>query len=187
MGTLVAKPSRRSAVQAVPVIHSSIQVDASLSAPATPEAAQPPAATRPEPPGSRMTGELHVPPSGRSTRSMDKAASKPSSFHIDPSLSGDMPAVAKPAQPGHPGSQPAAAQKRTDSRPIPRGRTDSQPIPGSSRHQSGSFSTVEKDFFDREADLYKQEKVESFADLDEAQAKPAPKPKGGKPGRPYRK
>jgi hypothetical protein len=188
MGTLEVKPARRSDAQAVPVVPSSIQIDASLSAPPAPAPAQPPAAARVEAPGTRVTGELHVAPSGRNTRRADKAAPKPSSFHIDPSLSGEIPVAAQPAQPGHPGSQPVA-QKRGDSRPIPVGRTDSQPIPGKSRHQSGSFSTVEKDFFDREADLYKQDKVESFADLDEGKAKAnaKPKPKGTKPGRPYRK
>ena len=186
MGTLEVRPSRRSAARAVPVVRSSIQLDASLSAPAASAATQPAAPARPDPPGTRVTGELRVTPSGRTTRGPDKAAPKPSSFHIDPSLSGEMPAAAKPAQPSHGGSQPAA-KKRGDSRPIPLGRTDSQPIPGTSRHQSGSFSTVETDFFAREADLYKQEKVESFADLDEGKAKNSAKRKGGKPGRPYRK
>jgi hypothetical protein len=187
MGTLEVKPARRSAARAVPVVRSSIQLDASLSAPAAPAATQPAAPARPDSPGTRVTGELRVTPSGRTTRGPDKAAQRPSSFHIDPSLSGEMPAAAKPAQPGHGGSQPATPQKQTDSRPIPHGRTDSQPIPGTSRHQSGSFSTLEKDFFDREADLYKQEKVESFADLDEGKGKNSAKRKGGKPGRPYRK
>jgi len=186
MGTLAVKPSRRSAARAVPVVRPSIQLDASLSAPAAPAAAKPAAPTWPEPPGTRVTGELRVTPSGRATRGPEKAAPKPSSFHIDPSLSGEIPVAAKPTQPSHAGSQPAP-QKRTDSRPLPLGRTDSQPIPGTSRHQSGSFSTLEKDFFDREADLYKQEKVESFADLDEGKVKSAAKHKGGKPGRPYRK
>lgn len=189
MGTLEVKPARRSAARAVPVVRSSIQLDASLSAPAAPAATQPaaPTVTQPEASGTRVTGELRVTPSGRTTRSADKAAQRPSSFHIDPSLSGEIPAAAKPAEPSRGGSQPAASQKRTDSRPIPRGRTDSQPIPGTSRHQSGSFSTLEKDFFDREVDLYKQEKVESFADLDEGKGKSAAKHKGGKSGRPYRK
>ena len=139
-----------------------------------------------------MTGEMHVAPSGRTTRAMGKAAPKVSSFHVDPSLSEPAPQVQRRSD-----SQPVP-QKRTDSRPVP-GRTDSRPVPlrrsdsrptpGPKRHQSGSFSTVEADFFAREADLYKEEKAESFADLDDGKAKPGAKGKGkgGKPGRPYRK
>jgi hypothetical protein len=45
---------------------------------------------------------------------------------------------------------------------------------------SGSFSAVESDFFAREADLYKEQKAESFADLDEG-------PDGTKNRKPERK
>ena len=78
MGTLEVRPSRRSAARAVPVVRSSIQLDASLSAPAAPAATQPaaPTVTRPESPGTRVTGELRVTPSGRTTRGPDKAAPK---------------------------------------------------------------------------------------------------------------
>jgi hypothetical protein len=56
------------------------------------------------------------------------------------------------------------------------------------RHQSGSFSPIEKDFFEREADLYKVEGTESFADLDENRAKAGSKNSPGKkPGKPHRK
>lgn len=144
---------------------------------------------------------MHVAPSGRTNRGMDKPAAKPSSFQIDPSLAGG---TGKTPRPVRVGAQPVAAQKRSDSRPmlgksdsrpIPLGRSDSRPIDGPKRHQSGTFSTVEKDFFDREADLYKQEKTESFADLDDGETegkdggkgKAGAKGKGGKPGRPYRK
>jgi hypothetical protein len=34
------------------------------------------------------------------------------------------------------------------------------------RRPSSDFSALEKDFFEREADLYKEEKEESFDDLD---------------------
>jgi hypothetical protein len=39
------------------------------------------------------------------------------------------------------------------------------------RHQTGNFSPIEKDFFAREAELYKEDKVESFADLEEKRVK----------------
>jgi len=184
-GVMHVAPSRRTATQVIPTGRVSIQLDTSLTTPAPAQTPQPPVPiiTKPEPPGSRVTGEMHVPSSGRSTRSMDKAAPKGSSFHIDPSLS---EAAAKPAS--RTDSQPVDP-KRTDSRPVPLRRSDSRPTPGAKRHQSGSFSTVETDFFEREADLYKQEKTESFADLDEGQpkGKPGAKGKGGKPGRPYRR
>jgi hypothetical protein len=46
-------------------------------------------------------------------------------------------------------------------------RIESQPKrPG--RSPSDSFSVVEADFFEREADLYKRDSVESFDDLDGA-------------------
>jgi hypothetical protein len=185
-GEMHVAPSRRTATQVIPAGRVSIQLDTSLTAgpPAQTPQAPAPIVTKPEPQGSRVTGEMHVPPSGRSTRSMAKAAPKGSSFHIDPSLS---ETAAQAAQPRRSDSQPAP-QKRTDSRPVPPRRSDSRPTPGP-RHQSGSFSTVETDFFDREADLYKEDKAESFADLDEGQTKgkPGAKGKGGKPGRPYRK
>jgi hypothetical protein len=185
-GEMHVAPSRRTATQVIPAGRVSIQLDTSLTAgpPAQTPQAPAPIVTKPEPQGSRVTGEMHVPPSGRSTRSMAKAAPKGSSFHIDPSLS---EAADQIAQPRRSDSQPAP-QKRTDSRPVPPRRSDSRPTPGP-RHQSGSFSTVETDFFEREADLYKEEKAESFADLDEGQkkGKPGAKGKGGKPGRPYRK
>jgi hypothetical protein len=45
--------------------------------------------------------------------------------------------------------------------------TPSHPAaPASGRQQSGHFSPIEKDFFAREADLYKDDGSESFADLD---------------------
>ena len=190
VGVLHVTPSRRTAAQVIPTDRISIQLDASLSTPAPVAPAGP--ANKSDSPGARVTGEMHVAPSGRTTRAMGKAAPKVSSFHVDPSLSEPAPQVQRRSD-----SQPVP-QKRTDSRPVP-GRTDSRPVPlrrsdsrptpGPKRHQSGSFSTVEADFFAREADLYKEEKAESFADLDDGKAKPGAKGKGkgGKPGRPYRK
>ena len=194
-GVLHVAPSRRTAAQVIPTIRPSIQLDVSLSEPhPTGSPAPAPIVGKSEPAGTRVTGEMHVAPSGRNTRGMDKAAPKASSFQIDPSLAGGS---GKTPGPVRVGSQPVAAQKRadsrpimgkSDSRPIPLGRSDSRPIPGSKTRPSGNFSTVETDFFDREADLYKEEKAESFADLDDGKAKGKGKPGAkGKPGRPYRK
>jgi hypothetical protein len=193
-GVLQVTTTRRSGAVVVQTIRPSIQLDASLATPPPTTPLTPvPAASKPEPASTRVTGEMHVAPSGRTTRGMAPGAPKGLSFQIDPSLSA---ASGKTPQPVT--TSPAAKRTdsrpilgKSDSRPIPLSRSDSRPIDGSKRHQSGSFSTVEKDFFDREADLYKQDKVESFADLDEGKAsgkgKAAAKGKGSKPGRPYRK
>jgi hypothetical protein len=178
-GELQVTPSRRTAAQAIPVVRPSIQLDTSLAAPV----ATPAPASAMQTQGARVTGEMHVASSGRSTRAMDKPAAKPSSFQVDPSLS-------EPSSTQHSGAEPAAPA-RTDSRPVPLKRSDSRPIPGPKTRPSGNFSTIETDFFEREADLYKEEKTESFADLDEGKGggkgKDGGKGKGGKPGRPPRK
>lgn len=82
----------------------------------------------------------------------------------------------KAAEPG-----PRASRSATP------GPAASRPPSGPTRHPSGSFSSLETDFFDREAELYKEDKVESFADLDGGKGKATARRKGGKPGRPYRK
>jgi hypothetical protein len=199
-GVLDVPPSRKTPTQISAPNRVSIQLDTSLAAQLdTPSAPAPAAAvTKPAPARAQVTGEMQVAPSGRSTRTMGKPATPSSSFQIDPSLSGEVPAAATPAPrrsdsrpiPGRTDSRP---MPRTDSRPIPLRRSDSRPIPGAkTRHPSGSFSAVESDFFEREAELYKEEKPESFADLDDGKgdgkAKTDTRRKlGTKPGRPYRK
>jgi len=171
-GTLEVRPSRRSSAP-VPVVRSSIQLDASLAA--APASPVPVSVSHPERAGARVTGELHVVPSERATRGTVKPAAR-SSFHIDPSLSGEGPAMPKAAEPG-----PRASRSATP------GPAAGRPPSGPTRHPSGSFSSLETDFFDREAELYKEDKVESFADLDGGKDKATARRKGGKPGRPYRK
>jgi len=178
-GVLQATPSRRTAAQGIAPSRPSIQLDASLAAPPGTPAMQAPAdnAHRPEPTGTRVTGEMHVASSGKTIHTMPKGTPEASSFQIDPSLSG---------------TAPAAQPRRSDSRPVPLGRSDSRPIDGSKTRPSGNFSAVESDFFEREAELYKVDKEESFTDLDDKKAKAAAKAKpggksGAKPGRPYRR
>ena len=161
-GVLQVAPSRRTAGLGTPPPPARIQVDASLSAPPPAGAPTPPPASAPT--AGRMTGEMRTAPSSRTTRPLARATPA-SSFQIDPSLA----------------TKPEAAAGAG----APR-RSDSQKLPGYRRRASGGFSAVESDFFAREADLYKEEKPESFADLDAAKPKPGGKP-GGKPGRPYRR
>jgi hypothetical protein len=153
----------------------SIQLDASL-APETEKAsasAQVAGAAKIEPGVVRLTGELNVAPSGRTARDTGKLERPASRFHIDPSLSAEATVAATDAQ-AHPGGDRPVASS-----------------PGK-RHQSGTFSPIEKDFFEREAELYKVENAESFADLEEKRAKASGK-NGGKngastkPRRPHRK
>ncbi len=61
-------------------------------------------------------------------------------------------------------------------------------MPPEKRRQSGSFSPLEKDFFEREAELYKVDNAESFANLDDTRGKAENKSGlGKKPDRPSRK
>lgn len=105
-------------------------------------------------PGARVTGEMQVASSGRARGQARVGVT--SSFQIDPSL------VSAPvAKPEPPSSTTVASPEPTHGFHRP----------------SGSFSAVESDFFEREADLYKVEKSESFADLDDGKSKAAGKSK----------
>jgi hypothetical protein len=87
----------------------------------------------------------------------------------DPALSGKLPVAGKETKTRPTGKHPATSTSEK-------------------RHQSGGFSPIEKDFFEREADLYKVEGTESFADLDDKRSKAGSKDSPGKkPGKPYRK
>jgi hypothetical protein len=150
-------PSRPTAQAPQPAV--SVELRSSpTDEPKTPALALPIAEVRKEPSGARVTGEMRVVSSGKS-RMPSKVGAK-SSFHIDPSLTVDVPAA-----------KPAPAQEDA---PVV------QPNQGVHR-PSGSFSAIESDFFEREADLYKVDKTESFADLDDQKSKSAGKgrPSGG--------
>jgi hypothetical protein len=150
----------------------SIQLDATLAPEQNPASASMPqasAAPVAEPSSARVTGSLQVAPSGKATRDAGRRARASSSFQIDPSLTAEAPAGGKDSPAGP-----------SDSRPL--GATPEQ------RHKSGNFSPLEKDFFEREAELYKVDNAESFADLDENRGKAENKNgPSKKPGRPQRK
>jgi hypothetical protein len=115
---------------------------------------------------SRVTGEMEVKASGKSPRDAARRGS-PASFAIDPSLLAGTPEKPEPAKP-----QPAKPQPAI---PVPPPAEEAR----AARRPSGSFSALESEFFEREADLYKVEKAESFADLDGDDGR-------GKPGGPRR-
>jgi hypothetical protein len=147
-GEIQVAPSRKTSRQAPARV--SIQLDTSLAAePAGSSASsQSQPAINDEPDKSRVTGEMHVIPSGRNARAPVKAERVSGSFQIDPSLTAEASRAPTPAT-----APQAPSQSPAEGGPV--------------RHPSGGFSAVESDFFDREADLYKEEKTESFADLDD--------------------
>jgi hypothetical protein len=117
----------------------------------------------------RLTDEMRVPPSGTTTRDAGTPERTSSSFQIDPALTAETPVV-------------ASAQGTLASGNLP------VDLATHKRRQSGNFSPIEKDFFEREAELYKVEGAESFADLDENRAKARTKSAASKKAsRPSRK
>lgn len=146
-----ARPELAPRAPAAPASQPAVSVELRSSPtdePKTPAVAVPLAESKKQPSGARVTGEMRVVPSGKPRAQARRGGT--SSFHIDPSLTADMP-ISKPAPP-------------RESTPQP------QPNRGAHR-PSGSFSAIESDFFDREADLYKVENTESFADLDDRKGK----------------
>ena len=170
-GVMQVAPSRKTAQQMPAAARVSIQLDASLTTAqekATP-ATKPTGELKIEPSGARMTGEMQVTPSGKSFRTTGRMANPLSSFHIDPSLTAETPVVSGDAK-LHPSSNQPAVES------------------SEKRVQTGNFSPIEKDFFAREAELYKEEAAESFADLEEKRAKRDLKNStGGKGNGPKRK
>jgi len=162
-GEFQAAPSRKTARQMPVQARMSVQLDATLMP--EPKAATAPAQSTDGPKieasPMRLTGEIQVAPSARHARSATKPERTTSSFHIDPSLTAPSLTAEKPMSAETP--QPYD----TDNRPVA--------LSSDKRHQSGNFSPIEKDFFEREAELYKVENTESFADLEEKRAKAAGK------------
>lgn len=169
-GEFQVAPSRRTVRQMPAQTSMSIQIDASLAP--GPEMAAIPARTEETPKVTpnpmRLTGEMKIPTSAKSPQNQGKPERTSSSFQIDPALTADMPAATS--------AEGTLANG---------GQSDGSPA--YNRKQSGSFSPIEKDFFEREADLYQVEGTESFADLDEKRAKAgsksAPSKKAGRPNR----
>jgi Domain of unknown function (DUF4388) len=170
-GEIQVAPSRKMARQMPAQTRMSIQLDVTLAP--EPEKASAPVQATAVPTGApdpiRLTGKMKTPPSGKNTRDAGRLERASSSFQIDPALAAETPAAASEPKRRPTGGHPvlSAAEKR---------------------QQSGNFSPIEKDFFEREAELYKDEGTESFADLDENRDKAGSKNgPGKKPGKPNRK
>ena len=171
-GEIQATPSRKTARQMPVQARMSIQLDAMLApeqdqaSASMPQASAAPAV---EPSSARVSGSLKVAPSGKATRDAGRRERTSSSFQIDPSLTAEASAGDKDRPAGPSDSRPPAA-------------TPEQ------RQKSGNFSPLEKDFFEREAELYKVDNAESFADLDEHRGEAGNKNGlSKKPGRPHQK
>jgi len=134
-------------------VEKSVEIDASEAA----------ASVAPPPSESatvRITGEIQSAPSRRLGKS--KPAGRVS-IQLDAAFSDvytQTPAATEERQVPKPAVAPISV-------PVAEQPTPSHPAaPASGRQQSGHFSPIEKDFFAREADLYKDDGSESFADLD---------------------
>jgi hypothetical protein len=144
-------PQRRSVV--IDAVVESVVIDASEAA----------ASVAPPPSESatvRITGEIQSAPSRRLGKS--KPAGRVS-IQLDAAFSDvctQTPAATEERQVPKPAVAPISV-------PVAEQPTPNHPAaPASGRQQSGHFSPIEKDFFAREADLYKDDGSESFADLD---------------------
>lgn len=149
-----------------------------------------------------VTGTLSVVPSSRSSAHARKTPETEISVAVDPAfmaeaknLDGPKPhsahgsagaaAPRNAAQGGAPGKARGKSSQGTtpaEARPTPQSPDDSgasQPSKQTGRISS-AFNAVERDFFAREADLYKPETEDNFADLDEPAGRGAGK---GSPGR----
>ena len=137
----------------------------------------------------RATGTLSVSSSSRSSAKALKTPARGISVALDPALVAEVQKLNAPkpqlaaAMPHRPGGAPeprtvsqgsrkgqargATSDRTADAaaRPMPRSSDDSASQTG--KRISGAFSAIERDFFAREADLYKREAEDNFADLDE--------------------
>jgi hypothetical protein len=145
----------------------------------------------------RATGTLSISASSRASANVLKTPATGISIALDPALLADAQKLIAPKSPSS--SEPRTAalgsgkgQSRGTSggrtapataRPTPHPSDDSASQTG--KRISGAFSAIERDFFDREADLYKREAEDNFADLDEPAGKRNGKlsPGGGAPKR----
>jgi ActR/RegA family two-component response regulator len=160
---------------------------------------------------ARVTGTLSVSSSSRSSSNARKTPARGISVALDPALVAEVQKLEAPkpqsatATTHGPGgaTEPRAASQGAGAgkgqvrgtsgdrtapvaaRPAPHSSDDSPSQSGkrTGGRISGAFSAIESDFFAREADLYKRETEDNFADLDEPARKRDGKisPGGGPP------
>jgi hypothetical protein len=149
-----------------------------------------------------VTGTLSVAPSSRSSAHARKTPETDLSVAVDPAFMAEAKNLDGPKTHSAHGSAGAAASQNAahggapgkargkssqgtapaEAQPTPQSADDSgasQPSKQTGRISS-AFNAVERDFFAREADLYKPETEDNFADLDEPAGRGAAR---GSPGR----
>lgn len=99
----------------------------------------------------RSTGSMEIRTAPQTVR--PRTAMKTGSIELDPSLMAEI-------EPPHVPERPAAVVS-TPKRPV----TGPQGNPFAAKTRTGEFDALEKDFFDREKDLYDPSKPDSFDDL----------------------
>jgi hypothetical protein len=171
-GTIEFQPRQTpSSIRAVPQ-RRSVMIDAVMD-----EGSEAAAHLTPAPSESaslRVTGEIQSAPSRKIGKSSPAGRV---SIQIDAVLS-DTYTQAPAATPESQAPTPAAAPPIS----VPEAPPPNQAATPA-RHPSGHFSPVESDFFAREADLYKDEGRESFADLDAPAGRSGKGVAGNKPRR----
>ncbi len=136
----------------VPPLRIPAAVTANPFAPPTPAPVSPPIAlVLPASVSPRTTGSLEV----RGARGAKHTPRPTGSIELDPALMAEMESAAPPKAP------PVRASPQVVSRP----KTKSVP-PVTAKTRTGEFDQLEKDFFAREAELYKSDKPDSFDDLE---------------------
>jgi hypothetical protein len=139
----------------------------------------------------RATGTLSISPSSRASANALRTPARGISVALDPDLVAEVQKLDAPKPQSTAATSPVPAPESrttaqgsgkgqvrgtsggrtapTAARPAPRSSDDSASQTG--KRISGAFSAIERDFFDREADLYKREAEDNFADLDEPAGK----------------
>jgi hypothetical protein len=202
--TPVGPPDSAEPLQAGPAPAATRAPDAASAAPAVESPASSP--SKPSQ-GARATGTFSISPSSRSSANALKPPQSGLSVALDPALVAEAKKLdapkSRPAVASGRGST-GAAEPRTGSqgttsgksptraassegpaaRPTARASDESHreaaPPGRPSGRISGTFNDVERDFFAREADLYKRETEDNFADLDEPASRGAKRNSSGR-------
>jgi len=181
-GTRGSQPTRRAAVACPSVVVDLAQVEVATAAPKSPSVVVPVQSTPTENFSDRITGEMQVVPSRKVVHQVRDAARI--TIQLDASLAAEQEKAAPTTKSTVDAMddlkiEPTGARVTGEMQVTPSRKSlqhASRPASASSSFQidpslaAGTFSPVEKDFFAREAELYKVQKVEAFTDLEEKRA-----------------
>lgn len=163
-----APPSPGVSVQLDPVLVAELDRLEKATVPAEPaSSSDAPTAPLKASGGTRITGTLSVSSTPRSSNKHRPPSGPGISVALDPSLAEEAQKAASEPAEGNPDKAPAVSDA------VAPAKRPSQPMAVEAEsgragaHISGAFNAVESDFFAREADLYKGDGDDNFADLDE--------------------